>query len=155
MTISFDIDNTLIPYGDEFPVEHQTWRHKVLGAEALRAGTKRLFQQLARRGHTLLIYTTSYRSTSALRRTFYAHGLRPMRYIAGKENAKTLADHQCTSSKNPRLFGIDVHVDDSIGVQREGEKHGFATIIVAPQDTNWVNAVLQAVVTLEEQQPRK
>ena len=43
MIISFDIDNTLIPYSNEFEVEKKTLLSKLLGAEPLRKGTVDLF----------------------------------------------------------------------------------------------------------------
>ena len=49
-------------------------------------------------------------------------------------------------SKYPLAFGIDQHVDDSIGVQMEGEQYGFRTIVVVPEDENWVEKILDAVV---------
>jgi hypothetical protein len=33
-------------------------------------------------------------------------------------------------SKNPRAFGIDLHVDDSEGVKLEGKKYGFKGVRV-------------------------
>ena len=47
-------------------------------------------------------------------------------------------------SKNPAMFGIDLHVDDLEGVRLEGEAHGFSVVVVTPDDTNWVTTVLQA-----------
>jgi len=42
MNISFDLDNTLIPYGDAFPVTKGIIP-TLLGLEGIRAGTKNLF----------------------------------------------------------------------------------------------------------------
>ena len=48
-------------------------------------------------------------------------------------------------SKFPPEFEIDYHVDDSIGVQMEGDKFGFKTIIVSVTDENWTDKVLRHI----------
>ena len=149
MTISFDIDSTLVPQGNEFPTEPRTLWTGLLGAEPLRVGTVKLFGDLRRKGHLIYIYTTSYRSRLTLLRTFLAHGIRPEKYIAGDLNRKTLARNNCNSSKNPKLFDIDLHVDDLPGVGIEGKQHHFETVIVDPKDKQWEARVLSAVKDLE------
>ena len=149
MTISFDIDSTLVPQGDEFPTESPTLWTRLFGAESLRSGTIKLFKELKREGHVIYIYTTSYRSRFMLLRTFRAHGLRPEKYIAGDLNRETLARNHCNSSKNPNLFGIDLHVDDLPGVGIEGMRHNFETVIVDPGDSQWTTKILAAVKVLK------
>lgn len=60
-------------------------------------------------------------------------------------NEKELKKANCGSSKNPKLFGIDIHVDDSEGVRMEGEKYGFKTIIIQPADEKWVDKILERI----------
>jgi hypothetical protein len=48
-------------------------------------------------------------------------------------------------SKYPPAFGINLHVDDSEGVAVEGKLHGFAVVVVRPDDPDWVERVLEAV----------
>ena len=84
-----------------------------------------------------------------LLRTFRAHGLRPEKYIAGDLNRETLARNHCNSSKNPNLFGIDLHVDDLPGVGIEGMRHNFETVIVGPGDSQWATKILAAVKDLK------
>lgn len=48
-------------------------------------------------------------------------------------------------SKFPPEFDIDVHIDDSLGVEMEGKKFGFKTIIVSANDENWVNKILEKI----------
>jgi hypothetical protein len=55
-------------------------------------------------------------------------------------------------SKNPRAFGIDLHVDDSYGVREEGELHGFRVVVVTPDDESWAEKVLAAVEQLQASQ---
>ena len=84
-----------------------------------------------------------------LLRTFRAHKLQPARYITGGLNRETLARNNCNSSKNPNLFGIDLHVDDLSGVGIEGKRHKFETVVVAPDDLQWATKILAAVEALE------
>jgi hypothetical protein len=48
-------------------------------------------------------------------------------------------------SKYPPAFGIDLHVDDSEGVGLEGQRYGFAVVVVSPEDPDWAARVLEAV----------
>jgi len=140
MIISFDIDNTLIPYSDEFEVEGGLFQ-RILGVEKLRVGTKELFGWLKDQDHKVWIYTTSYRSPYYLRKLFWSYGLFPDGFVNGKRNSRILKDNHCNASKNPTLFGIDVHVDDLAGVGLEGAKYNFKTIIVDTDDVDWVTTV--------------
>lgn len=143
MIISFDLDNTLIPYGDAFEVEQPSFLYKALGAEPLRVGTRTLFKTLREQGHTIWIYTTSYRSVVKMRLAFLAAGLRPDRFINQNTNLKILNAHSCKASKHPGLFGIDLHIDDSAGVGMEGEELGFRTLILNTDDEDWVEKIVE------------
>ena len=146
--ISFDIDNTLIPYSDEFPTTKPSFLYRCLGTEPLRKGTKELFSSLHKQGFKIWIYTTSYRSIFRLRMTFKSAGLSPSKYINENINRATLKMHNCKASKNPSLFGIDFHVDDSEGVKKEGEKYGFQSILIKPEDLNWIYEVQKQIDNL-------
>ena len=150
MIISFDIDNTLIPYSNEFEVEKKTLLSKLLGAEPLRKGTVDLFHELEKNGHEIWIYTTSFRSPMKLKRTFKSYGLHPSKMINEKINQKQLRQNNCTASKNPRLFGIDIHIDDSKGVGMEGEKYNFKTIIIDTNDIGWVDKIKKRIDAIEK-----
>ena len=142
MIISFDIDNTLIPYTNEFEIEHKSILARLIGAEGIRKGTIELFKKLENRGHHIWIYTTSYRSVISLKKTFLAYGLRPRKIINQKINLQKLKANNSYVSKNPKLFGIDVHIDDAPGVKMEGDRNNFRVIIIAPSELNWVDRVL-------------
>ena len=51
MNISFDLDNTLIPYSDEFETEKRNLFAKLIGIEKIRKGTPKLFKELQKEGH--------------------------------------------------------------------------------------------------------
>jgi len=148
MIISFDIDDTLIPYSDEFETEEETLISKILGAESIRKGTIDLFYELEKRDHEIWIYTTSFRSILNLKKTFKSYGLNPSKIINENINQKLLKKHNCKASKNPKLFGIDLHIDDSKGVEMEGNRFGFNTIIIRTEDKDWVNKILTEIKSL-------
>jgi len=145
MKISFDIDNTLVPYSDEFEVEQSTSILNLISREQLRVGTKKLFNKLEDEKHEIWIYTTSFRPIWKLKVLFAKYGLYPKGFINQKINQAKLKQNNSTSSKNPKLFNLDLHIDDSEGVGMEGEKYGFDTVIVNPSDSSWANNVLKEV----------
>lgn len=149
MIISFDIDNTLVPYSDEFEVEERKLLSRMMGAERIRKGTIELWVKLQNKGHEIWIYTTSNRSVFSLKKTFRSYGLTPTKFINGKINQETLRRNNCQASKNPKLFGIDVHIDDSKGVEVEGEQFGFRTIIIDVSDKAWVEKVVERIYAIE------
>jgi hypothetical protein len=153
MRISFDLDNTLICYQPEVPQEPRLpgYLRWLAINEPLRRGTVDLIRQLRSRGWEVWIYTTSHRRESAVRRWLRLHGAR----IDGFVNQDVHESHLRRSpedrppSKNPAVFGIDLHVDDSEGVKIEGERYGFQVVVVAPEDVEWADKVLRAVGELE------
>ena len=145
MNIRFDMDDTLVSSDPRFLHEEITLLPKLLGAERLRQGTVSLFRQLEKKGHQLIIYTTSHRSKFSLRKTFMAYGLRPNRFINGEKNRKVLQSFDCHAMKNPGLFNIDLHIDDLPGVGVEAERYTFDALIIEVDDPAWVAKILQTV----------
>lgn len=144
MRLAFDLDNTLIRNNYAFPLEQPRWSllARLLGAEGLRQGIKELAASCRAQGWEVWVYTTSYRSVWHIRRLFWLHGIRLDGVVnqARHERAVTVR-----SSKHPPTFGIDLLVDDSEGVQLEGERHGFRVLVVRPDAADWVAAVQRAV----------
>ena len=58
---------------------------------------------------------------------------------------ETLKEHKTRCSKFPPAFGIDIHVDDSPGVEMEANKFNFKTVIIGESDLNWTEKVLKSV----------
>lgn len=145
MIISFDIDNTLIPYSDEFEVEYVPAIFKYMGIEPIRKGTIELIKQLQKANHEFWIYSTSYRSKLKIYLTFKYFGIPPAKIINGQLNFKTLLANNCKASKNPQLFSIDLHVDDLKGVFQESEMYNFSALIIDTFDERWTNKVLHVV----------
>jgi len=155
MRISFDLDDTLICYQADTPQEPRLpWAVRLfLRDEPLRLGTPDLIRQLRSRGWEVWIYSTSNRRRGAVRRWLCCHGIR----IDGVINQNTHNRHVRRSlqdrppSKNPKAFGIHLHVDDSEGVRIEGEIHGFRVVVVSPDDRNWTTRVLEAADQLQQE----
>lgn len=140
MRIAFDLDNTLIRCGYDFTLETPAWRLGawLLGRQGLRRGVVELCAYCRRRGWEVWVYTTSYRSAWHIRRLFWLHGIR-LDGVVNQQRHEREARVRC--SKHPPTFQIDILVDDSAGVGREGELHGFRVLVVNPQDEQWVERV--------------
>ncbi|WP_291721100.1 HAD family hydrolase [Bernardetia sp.] len=145
MDISFDLDSTLIPHGNEFESEHRNWLAKLLGIEPIRKDSALLISALQKQGHHIHIYTTSFRSTFKIRLLLLYYGIRVEKIINEFQNQRTLKKKTIKSSKYPPAFGFDLHIDDSKGVGIEGEKFGFKTIIIKTIDKNWVETIKKGI----------
>lgn len=143
LTISFDLDDTLIPGMKTFETEPQSLFQRMRGIEKIRLGTIVLMATLQQQGHKVFIYTTSLRPVHKIRRTLATYGIRPDKIINQQVHTKVLSGNHNRCSKYPPAFGIDVHVDDSEGVAIEGNRHNFKTIIVAADNVAWTDFVLQ------------
>jgi hypothetical protein len=145
MTISFDLDDTLIPGTKRFETEKQTIIHRLFGLETIRLGTVELFKELRSKGHRIYIYTTSFRSTTKIKLTFYSYGIPVDTVINQQRHDRQLRENKTMMSKFPPAFNIDVHVDDSPGLRIEGQRFNFRTIIVAEHDKNWGQEILKSL----------
>lgn len=140
MCIAFDLDNTLIRCGYDFPLEkpqRRLWA-KLLGSEQLRQGIKEVTDCCCQRGWEVWVYTTSYRSAWHIRKLFWLHGIR-LDGVVNQQRHDREVQARCT--KHPPSFDIDLLIDDSEGVRIEGERHGFRVLVVAPDDAQWVEKV--------------
>lgn len=88
MTISFDLDDTLISGTKRFDTERQSLMHKILGLETLRIGTVELIKALQAKGHKIYIYTTSFRSPIKIWCTFFLYGIKLDKIINQKVHEK-------------------------------------------------------------------
>ena len=144
MRLAFDLDNTLIRCGHDFPLATPQRRiiARLLSDEQLRQGIKDLTDQCRQRGWEIWVYTTSYRSAWHIRRLFWLHGIRLDGVVNQQRHDRELRA-RCT--KHPPSFGIDLLMDDSEGVRIEGERHGFRVLVVAPDDAQWAEKVRAAL----------
>jgi len=145
MIISFDLDDTLIPGTKTFGTEKQTFIQRLTGLEKIRYGTVHLFRELRSNGHSIYIYTTSFRPAARTRLTFYLYGIPVDKVINQQLHDRELRENKTRTSKYPPAFGIDVHVDDSPGLRIEGERFDFRTIIVDENDKDWTRTVLRSL----------
>jgi hypothetical protein len=115
--------------------------------EPLRAGTITLFTELHYCGHEIWIYTSSYRHPLLVKLWLRYYGIRVAHVINKQihDRANRLQTSPVRASENPNLFGIDLHMDDSLGVKMEGERYGFRVLVIEPTDRAWVDKILQAV----------
>jgi FMN phosphatase YigB (HAD superfamily) len=141
MILSFDLDDTLI--SNKFELEKTNFLQRILGIECLRKGTIDLFKELKKQKHQIYIYTTSHRSESRIRWMFYSYGIAVDYVINQQKHQQKLRNTNIYSSKFPTIFNIDIHIDDSMGVEAEGKKYGFKTIIISETDKKWTKTILK------------
>lgn len=144
MIVSFDLDDTLIA-NNKFDLEKVNLFQKLFKVERIRKGTLVLFKELKRRKHKIYIYTTSHRSVSRIMWTFYSYGVSIDYVINQQKHHKNMLKKKFSSSKFPPMFNIDIHVDDSIGVEVEGNKYDFKTIIISETDEDWIQTILKSM----------
>lgn len=147
MKISFDLDDTIISK-TRFELEEEPLLGKLIRAERLRLGTLVLFKQLKAKGYEIGVYTTSFRSKAKIRTMFWLYGISVDYIINQQEHEKALREKSKDISKYPPAFDIDVHIDDLVGVEMEGKKYNFKTIIISIDDENWVDTVLERISLL-------
>jgi hypothetical protein len=144
MRLAFDLDNTLIRCGYDFPLEpvrHQLWA-RLLGNEGLRQGVTKLIADCRRQGWEVWVYTTSHRSAWHIRQLFWLHGIR-LDGVVNQQRHGREAKARCT--KHPPSFGIDLLIDDSVGVGLEGDRYGFRVLVVRLEDEEWIDKVKAAM----------
>lgn len=146
MRISFDIDDVLVLHSNA-PSQNERalvpWLDKCY--EPLRLGSVRLIKELRQNGHEVWIYTSSQRGLVYIKMWLCLYGIRVDGIINQKvhlANTKHL-NFLRLPSKYPPTFGIDLHIDDSLGVVQEGERYGFNVLRTDPIDENWVQTILK------------
>ncbi|PIY09521.1 MAG: hypothetical protein COZ18_07885 [Flexibacter sp. CG_4_10_14_3_um_filter_32_15] len=145
MHISFDLDSTLIPHGNQFEEEKRNFFATFLGIEPIRIGTAKLISDLQKQGHIIHIYTTSFRSKNKIPLMLFYYGIKVGKIINEYQNQRTLKRINKRVSKYPPAFGFDLHIDDSKGVEIEGEKLNFKTIIIKTNDKNWIETIQKEI----------
>lgn len=145
--IAFDLDNTLIRSGYDFPIEKPKRRlaSYFVSYEPLREGITELVERCAAAGYRPCVYTSSYRSVFYIKRMFWLYKIKLDIVV---NQAKHDAHVRVRSSKYPPAFNIDILVDDSPGLSIEGERFHFNTIIIQPENNNWHDDVYAMVEQL-------
>jgi len=108
-------------------------------------GAEQLVRKLEGMGVEICVYTTSARSVWYIRSLLRFYGIRIVNQAAHERAVGKLTSHGRAPSKIPRLFGIDLHVDDSRGVAIEGGRFNFEVLVVDPGDKQWAERVVEAV----------
>lgn len=147
MRVAFDIDEMLIPYGQEFPVEPSVPLRllKLLYPESLRKGSRELLRALTRQGHDIWIYTTSGREAWYFKTWFGLLGIRGggvVNCAVHEKKIRARGDYYPSCTKYPPAFGIDLLVDNCEGIEAEGRKLGYAVLRIDPTDEDWTNTIL-------------
>ena len=145
MNISFDLDSTLIPNGNEFEIEKRNSIARIFGIEKIRLGSYQLISDLQQEGHNIHVYTTSFRSKRKIRWTLRYYGIKVDRIVNQAENRRVLTSRNIYASKYPPAFNFDIHIDDLKGVGIESDKFNFSAVIVNPADKDWIENVKKEI----------
>ena len=146
MLISFDIDDTLMMHGNGYPLDKNRvpWLLRLIFKERFRKGSYYLFKTILSHGHEIAVYTTSSRKVWYVKWWFRFYGVKLRQVINQKVHSEVVSSisGRRIPSKNPKKFGIDLHVDDLEGVAIEGKDYGFQALIIDPEDKEWCDKVL-------------
>lgn len=150
LRISFDLDDTLVVYGDNQPRDpcRIPFLLRRYLRDPLRAGSRELLHHLHERGAEIWVYTTSHRSELAIRLWWWFNRLPRLGGVinqARHEQAMQRLGLAHPPTKLPGHWHIDLHVDDSDGVRQEqATHHGVHVIVVDIIDENWAMRVIEA-----------
>lgn len=75
---------------------------------------------------------------------FYLYGIR-LDKVINQQVHNQFVRIPSKPSKYPPAFNIDLHIDDSKGVEMEGNHFNFRTVIISEDNLNWTNDVLAAI----------
>ena len=150
MRVSFDVDDTLVVFGDNASHESDRvpWLLRPWFAEPLRAGARDLMRGLTAQGHELWIYTTSLREALYMKRWLGFYGVKISGTVNAVTHAEALRGRNRPPTKLPKLWNIALHIDDSDWVEQEGRDHGFNVCRIASDDADWTNKVRATVAAL-------
>jgi hypothetical protein len=140
MKVAFDLDGTLIRSNYDFQTEKPEKKlfAKLFKVQELRIGTTEIFEYCKQQNWETWVYTTSTRSTFQIRTLFWLYNIHLNGIVNQQIHSKKV---NIGSSKYPPSFGIDVIIDDSKGVEIEGERFNFETILINPESENWVEEI--------------
>jgi hypothetical protein len=151
--ITFDIDDTIrLHRSTESPEPPpSSWLARLFYREPVRPRFTQLCKELRALGCRIGIYTTSSRSTGHIRRWMRCYGLTPDLIVNAEIHEAATSGRYGRDrppSKHPGLFGADLHIDDSQGVEMEAARFGFRALIIDPGDPKWSETILEAVRSL-------
>lgn len=146
--IAFDLDNTLIRCGYDFPTEKpkRKFVSYFFKYEPLRSGITELVKRCEELGYKPCVYTSSYRKLLYIKRVFWLYKIK-LEVVVNQKVHDSCVRLRC--SKFPPAFDMAVLVDDSLGIAMKGAQFQFNAIIVSPEDTSWVEHVMQKLLELE------
>ena len=145
MRIAFDLDDTLIPTTTPFSVGSRKLKFPMglFFKEELRLGAPELLKKLSL-DHELWVYTTSLRKESYVKAWFKLWGVKITFVINHTRHREAVSGNSIYSrfSKAPKLYDIDLLIDDLPGVEIECNQQGSSSLIISPDDNDWVEKIL-------------
>ena len=148
MRIAFDLDNTLLRFQYQFPLEKSKldFFRKLLSIEPIRKGFIELFQTLKKHKHQIWIYTASNRPRSYIRSIFWMYGVHLDGVVNYDIHHRKMSRSPINAVKYPPAFGIDYLIDDSEGIKIEGEMFNYKVIVINPNDLDWTQKIKKIII---------
>ena len=159
MRISFDLDGTLFVSNINYAGPAMLNFVQRDNVAMLRKDTRLLMTALMERGWEICFYTNSLRSRKSLivwavRLGISLHDVINQQVHENKCNELGVIPAQ-VPSKMPSWFQIDLHVDDSEIIAREGQDNGFEVLLIKEDDPEWVDKVLARADAIAAQKTTK
>ena len=151
MRVAFDLDDTLIPCGQRFPVAppRYPWLAWILATERLRVGTVEAVGLLREAGHEVWVYTSSFRAALWIRLTFATYGLRLDGVVNQQRHDRALGRTSHHHIKHPPAFDIAVLLDDSQAVAAEARGYGVVLMQEGDDLIERTRAAIELGLTLD------
>jgi hypothetical protein len=143
--MAFDLDDTLISSKPNFLIQKPVYQiiAKMFHVEHLRKNTTEIFHFCKKNKIETWIYTTSFRSKIYIYFLFLLNGIK-LQGVVNQNVHNKKVKHKAT--KYPPVFGIDLLIDDSEGVKKEGELYGFDVLCIKTDDQEWIEKVKQKII---------
>lgn len=151
--ISFDLDEVLFVS----PNTHKTEKELLfplnkIFKERLRYGTPELIKELRKRGYSIWVYTSSFRTTRYIKLLFLCYGVKFDEIVNAQRHLKEVQGNkkETLPQKLPNRYRISLHVDDEEIVATYGKAYGFEVFKLNAQDDNWADKILDRMKKLEK-----
>lgn len=150
LKVSFDLDDTLICGDVQAEIPRFSWLTVMLSDGPLRKGTADLFDWLRRRGCSIGVYTSSYRSIWHLKLLFWNYGIKTDFLINQFVHELHFKNKPYVPIKNPYFFNIDIHIDDESSVKSATQNQLCQVILLSKNNDDWKEEIKHKVRELTD-----
>lgn len=144
--ISFDLDEVLFVSPNTHKTEDELpFPLNKIFKERLRFGTKDLIKELRKRGYSVWVYTSSYRTVRYIKWLFRCYGVTFDEIVNAQRHLKEVQGNkkEILPQKLPNKYRIFLHIDDEEIVATYGKAYGFEVFKLNAQDDDWAEKILE------------